>query len=233
MYDANQDYCIDLDEFAAIYNEVVINGDTDTNNLNNCPQEAKDKFEQLDYDKDGKFDEIEFSIIYFHYLQDNELTKEELLTQYDADHDGKLSLEEFCELYLNEIVEGGDDGESTVLDDWLAGKNIVQHEGECVSTFRIEWVEGAYRLWSAHDCDEYELTVCVTLQEGQYDAYVESMSTGADFQGCENLNNGWEQCSFRLTPDNDKFGLQFNIEFDGNVSYTNKWVLVGHEYHTD
>ena len=161
-----------------------------------------------------------------------------MISAYDKDHDHKISLEEFCDLYANEIAEnddggdGGDNGgdtDTTPLDDWLAGKSIAQHEGECVSTFRIEWVEGSYRLWSAHDCDEYELTVCVTLQEGQYDAYVEAMSTGADFQGCENLDNGWEQCSFKLTPDNDKFGLQFNIEFDGNVSYTNKWALTDHE----
>jgi hypothetical protein len=156
-----------------------------------------------------------------------------MISAYDKDHDHKISLQEFCDLYANEIAENGDGGDNggdtTPLDDWLAGKSIAQHEGECVSTFRIEWVEGSYRLWSAHDCDEYELTVCVTLQEGQYDAYVEAMSTGADFQGCENLDNGWEQCSFKLTPENDKFGLQFNIEFDGNVSYTNKWALTGHE----
>ena len=105
-----------------------------------------------------------------------------MITQYDANHDYKLSLEEFCELFEHELTEednGENDneeddneendneednnGETTELDTWLAGKNIAEHEGECVSTFRIEWVEGAYRLWSAHDCDEYELTVCVTL----------------------------------------------------------------------
>ena len=130
--------------------------------MNDCPQEAKDKFEELDYDHDDKMNDIEFAIVYFAYLQDNELTADELIHKYDEDHDHKLSLEEFCELYEHEIA-GGNNDETTDLDDWLAGKSIAQHDGECVSTFRIEWVNGAYRLWSAHDCDEYELTVCVTL----------------------------------------------------------------------
>ena len=140
MYDENQDYCLDLGEFVQLYNDIIIDGNNQQNNLNDCPQEAKDKFDELDYDNDENLDQIEFSIVYFHYLQDNELTKEELIAKYDKDYDNKLSLVEFCELYLNEIANGGGDGETTELDDWLAGKSIAQHDGECVSTFRIEWV---------------------------------------------------------------------------------------------
>ena len=82
---------------------------------------AMDDLEAFDSEQDNQLSPEEFEAVYNYYFGEsgNEYHRDYLFTLYDVDHDHMLSLDEFKELYCNEI-DGGIVGEIVVSEcaDW-------------------------------------------------------------------------------------------------------------------
>ena len=112
-YDLNNDGRFSLEEFTQLYcNECGKEPEEPA-----CIGEATAIFEQYDSNDDEKLPKTEFAIIYYLHCQECTKSIDELYGEYDKDHDYKLSLEEFQELYCAEIAEEDvDDGEDDHVD---------------------------------------------------------------------------------------------------------------------
>ena len=103
QYGLTHENNLTLEEFTALFCS-----ECQMEEIPECQMNAMDALEAFDVEQDNQLSPEEFAHIYHHYFGENgnEFHRDYLFTIYDADHDHMLSLDEFKELYCNEIQGG-------------------------------------------------------------------------------------------------------------------------------
>jgi hypothetical protein len=118
------------------------------------------------------------------------------------------------------------------LENWLQDQVIPSHpDQDCSAKFRMNLMEdGTYRLFHGHECGEtlnYTLTTMLYFPSGTWNS---DKITGSsqDVDSCQDVEDGFEECSFTLSPDHPKLAIQFGSDFSASdvaqIHYTTFWT---------
>ena len=95
------------------------------------------------------------------------------------------------------------------LDQWLDSKEIPDDVIECEEGhIAAEFVDGAYRIWAAHQCPDKKMILKLKWLKGTYEANVTQLSTNDKVKKTRDVSGGNEMVIFHLPANNNRLALQ-------------------------
>ena len=98
-------------------------------------------------------------------------------------------------------------GSGMTLDEWLETKEIPDNVDDCDGFVDNEFVDGAWRIWAGHECQNRRMNIIFKCPRGTYANDVEGLSTGDIVKRVWNVRNGNERARFQLTPYNNRLAI--------------------------